>query len=182
MKRPARFALISLGTFTLVLLLLAGAGIFVARSAWLEEKVRERIVSEAERSTGGRVEIGAFAFDWNTLTARLDQLTIHGTEPAGEAPLLTVNRVAIGLKINSMLERDFDIARIEVDAPRAHLIFHADGTTNIPRPKTPRLRKPGAQTILDLRVGKFDLAQGEILAEAPGRRSPRRRGARAART
>jgi len=172
MKRPARFALISLGTFTLVLLLLAGAGIFVARSAWLEEKVRERIVSEAERSTGGRVEIGAFAFDWNTLTARLDQLTIHGTEPAGEAPLLTVNRVAIGLKINSMLERDFDIARIEVDAPRAHLIFHADGTTNIPRPKTPRLRKPGAQTILDLRVGKFDLAQGEILAEAPGRRSP----------
>jgi len=170
MRQPARFALISFSVFVLVLLMLA-AGIFVARSDWLREQVRERIVLEAEKTTGGRVEIGAFAFDWSTLTAQLDHLTIHGTEPAGQAPLLAVKRVVIGLKIISLMERDFNIARVEADAPRAHLIFQVDGTTNIPRPKMPNPRKVGAQTILDLKIGKFDLANGEILAEAPGRKA-----------
>jgi translocation and assembly module TamB len=171
MKRIARLALISFGALALVLLLLAATAIYVARGGWLREKVRERIVSEAEKATGGRVEIGAFVFDWSTLTARVDHLTIHGTEPAGEAPLLTVDRVAIGLKVNSLMEGDFDIARVEADAPRAHLIFQPDGRTNIPRPKIPPRRKPGAQTILDLRIGRFVLAKGEIRAEAAGGKS-----------
>lgn len=171
MKRLARVALFSFGALALVLLMLAATGVFVARSAWLREKVRERIVSEAEKATGGRVEIGAFNFDWSTLTAQLDHLSIHGTEPAGEAPLLAVNRVVIGLKMNSLMEGDFNVARVDADAPRAHLIFQADGTTNIPRPKTPPRRKPGAQTILDLKIGRFDLAKGEIRAETAGRKS-----------
>jgi translocation and assembly module TamB len=170
MSRAARLVLISCGALVLVLLTLAVTGVFIARSDWLREKVRERIVAEAEKATGGRVEIGAFSFDWSTLTARLDHLTIHGTEPVGEAPLLAVNRVAIGLKMNSAINGDFNIARVDADAPRTHLIFHPDGTTNIPRPKTPPSRKLGAQTILDLRIGRFNLANGEIVAEAPGRK------------
>ena len=135
MTRPGRIALISAAAVLAILAIATIGGISVARSVWLREKVRERIVAEAENATGGRVEIGAFQFDWSTLTAQLDNLTIHGTEPAGEAPLLEIKRVLVGLKIISLLRRDFDVARVEVDGPRAHLIIQADGATNLPSPK-----------------------------------------------
>ncbi len=167
MKRPTRFAAIASSLFVLVLLMLAATGIFVARSGWLREAVRERIVSEAERATGGRVETGAFTFDWSTLTAELDRLTIHGTETAGQSPLLTVDRVAIGLKVVSLMEGKFNIARLEAETPRVHLIFQPDGTTNIPQPKTRHRGKPGAETILDLRIGVFNLANGAMSQNRP---------------
>jgi translocation and assembly module TamB len=175
MTRPGRIALLSVAAVVAILAILTIGGISVARSVWLREKVRERIVAEAEKATGGRVEISDFRFDWSTLTAQLDDLTIHGTEPAGEAPLLAIKRVLVGLKIVSLLRRDFDVARVEVDGPRAHLIVQTDGATNLPRPKTPRAGKTGPETILDLKIGKFNLTDGLVLAEQTGRQPVRSR-------
>src|SRR5580658_436650 len=148
MSRPLRIASITVGAVLLILAIAVVTGIKVAQSDWLREKFRERIVAEAERATGGRVEIGAFKLDWRTLTAELDNLTIHGTEPAGDAPLLAVKRVVIGFRIISLMERNFDVARVAAEGPRAHLIIQQDGSTNIPQPKTPRTRKAGPETIL----------------------------------
>lgn len=169
MSRPVRIALISTGAVVLIAVLAVIAGVEVARSDWLREKFRERIVAEAEKATGGRVEIGAFKLDWSTLTAEVDNLTIHGSEPAGVAPLVTVKRVTIGFRIVSLMRRDFDIARLDADTPRVHLLIQADGATNIPQPKTPLASIPG--TILDLRVGKFDLTDGAMMAERGGSRT-----------
>ena len=72
MSRPARIALISAGAVVLLLAIAVIAGDRDRRSDWLREKFRERIVAEAEKATGGRVEIGAFKLDWSTLTAELD--------------------------------------------------------------------------------------------------------------
>src|SRR6266516_1960264 len=115
MTRRTRIALFSASGLVLVLIAAGVTGLFVARSAWLREKVRQRIVLEASNATGGRVEIGAFRFDWRTLTAELDNLVVHGTEPSGEAPLLAIDRVLVGLRIVSLMERDFDVARVEVE-------------------------------------------------------------------
>src|SRR5216683_949494 len=68
-------------------------------SAWFREKVRERIVYEVEKATGGRVEIGSFYFDWKTLTAEVSPFVLHGTEGAGQQPLARVDRLKVGLKI-----------------------------------------------------------------------------------
>ncbi len=171
MSRPVRIALISGGAVILLLALAVVAGIEIARSDWLREKFRKRIVAEAERATGGRVEIGSFKLDWSTLTAELDNLTIHGTEPTGEAPLLVVKRVEVGFKIISLMKRRFDVARVEAESPRAHLLIQPDGTTNIPQPRTPGNEKFGPETILDLRIGKFDLANGLIVADRAGSKS-----------
>ncbi len=151
----AAFAVLGIALVTAV------SGILIFRSDWFREKVRQRIISEAEKATNGRVEAGAFRFDWNTLTAELDDLTIHGTEPAGAEPLLAVKRLVIGLKIISLMERSFDLARIDVVSPRAHLIIRADGGNNIPPPQ-----KFKPQTVLDLKVRRFDLKDGFILLES----------------
>ena len=159
---------ISAATLALTLLFLTGAGLWIAQSDWLREKVRSEIVSQAERATGGKVELGAFRFDWHTLTAEVDRFVIRGTEPAGDAPLLRVERARVEFRIVSFFSRAFTIASAEAFRPEAHLIVAADGKTNLPHP---RIRKPGknaAEVILDLKIARFNLQNGSILLEAAG--------------
>ena len=163
MTRGSRIAIAGIASAVVLALLAVIAGVLVFRSDWFREKVRQRVIAEAEKASNGRVEIGTFRFDWNTLTAELDHLVIHGTEPPGQAPLLEVKRVIIGLKIISLLERTFDLARIEVQEPRAHLMVRPDGGNNIPPPQ-----KFKPQTVLDLKVRVFDVKDGWILLETAG--------------
>ena len=168
MKRY-RIALVAGGSIILILLLMLGIGAYIAQSRWLREKVRIAIVSELETATGGRVELGAFRFDWKTLTAEVDRLAIHGKESAEQAPLLFVDRIRIGLKIISLLRRDIDVSSIGAEHPQIHLIQYADGTNNVPAPKLRRAsNKSPVETILDLKIRSFDLRNGLLLAEAPG--------------
>jgi uncharacterized protein involved in outer membrane biogenesis len=139
----------------------------MVQSGWLLEKIRARVVAEAEKATGGKVEIGALRLDWKTLTAELDNLVIHGTEPANTAPLLAVKRVVIGFKVLSFVEREFNVARVEAQVPQAHVIVEADGSTNLPQPKIPK-GKNAPETILSLKIGKFDLANGLMAIERAG--------------
>ncbi len=167
MTRLKRIALISTAAVIVVLAIAVVAGVVMVRIGWLRGKIRDRVVAEAEKATGGTVEIGALRLDWETLTAEIDNLIIHGTEPADAAPLLAVKHVAIGFKILSFVERKFDVSRVEAEEPRAHVIIAADGSTNLPHPKV-STSKTGPETILALKIGKFDLAQGLIAVERAG--------------
>ncbi|HEY3825258.1 MAG TPA: hypothetical protein VGL82_11915, partial [Bryobacteraceae bacterium] len=169
MTRRARIGWISVGAVLVLIAAVVITGVIMVRSGWLTETIRERVVTEAEKATGGKVEIGALRVDWKTLTAELDNLVIHGTEPADTAPLLAVKRVVIGFRIISFLEREFDVARVEADGPQAHVIIGPDGSTNLPHPKTTSGR-PTPETILALKIGKFDLANGVAAVERAGGR------------
>ena len=169
MTRRGRIALISTGSVILLLAIAVAAGVMMVRSGWLRDKIRERVVAEAEKATGGKVEIGALRLEWKTLTAEVDHLTIRGSEPASAAPLLTVERVVIGFKILSFIDREFNVARVEADGPRAHVIIEPDGATNLPSPKI-RSGKTGPETILALKIGKFDLTDGVVSVERVGGR------------
>src|SRR5450432_703148 len=136
MRRPVKIALWTGGAVLLLLMAVVLGGIYIAQSGWFREQVRVRIVAEMERATGGRVEIGKFKLDWHTLTAELDDVVLHGTEPASVPPLLRVKTLVVGLKIVSLTKKDFDIALLRIDEPKADLLIAADGTTNVPNPKT----------------------------------------------
>jgi translocation and assembly module TamB len=168
MRRPARIALISLSTLVALLLIAIVSVIVIGNSDWLREKFRQRIIAEAEDATGGRLEIGAFKLDWRTLTAEIDDAVLHGKEPPGTAPFLAIKRVVIGFRILSLMEKTFDVARLEAESPQLHLIIQADGSTNVPEPKTPPHEIP--KLIMDLRIGRFNLANGLAVAERPGSR------------
>src|SRR5665213_61708 len=127
MNKPARIALISLGSILLLVLVAAVSVLLIARSDWLREKLRTAVIEQAEKATGGRVEIKRFGLDWTGLTAEVDGLVIHGTEPANVAPMLAVDHVTIGIRIISLWTRDIRLSRIEVIHPRVHLIISADG-------------------------------------------------------
>ena len=167
MKRFAKVALWSSGVALTALLIATLAGLAIVRTDWFRDKVRERIVREAGTATGGRVEIGAFRFDWRTLTAQFDNLVIHGREAADQAPLLSIGTLSIGLRVVSLMERQFDVATVEAAQPRLHVILGADGSTNIPEPRLAR-RKGAPETILALKIGRFELRNGSFVAESPG--------------
>lgn len=164
MSRAMRLAMLGAA----VVLLIISAGISVLRSDWFATKVHERVIAEMEKSTGGKAEVREFHFDWHRLTAEVDGLVIHGTEAASEAPLLRAKRVVIGLKLISVAKRHVDVARVDVDAPQVNLIFAADGSNNIPAPKTPRGGKAIDQQILDLAVGHFAVRAGRFQVKASG--------------
>jgi hypothetical protein len=55
--------------FTGLSVLLVIGSLIAVRSDWFRDQVRERIIREVERATGGRTEIGDFSFDWSQLRA-----------------------------------------------------------------------------------------------------------------
>lgn len=140
-----------------------GVCVWYAASGRLAADVRSRIVAQIERSTGGHAEIGAFHFDWQTLTARIDRLVIHGAEPPTAAPLFSAKRIVVRLRIVSFLERRVDLVSVDMGAPRADLIIAANGGTNLPSAKS-----TGVSNLLDLRVGQFDARDGVLITQVNG--------------
>src|SRR6185312_9747781 len=130
-----RIALIAAGSLVGLGMAAGIAALLIARSDWLQERLRTMIVDQAEIATGGRVEIGKFRLDWTGLTADIDGLVIHGTEPASQAPFLAVDHVTASFRIIALLTKDIRLERIDVVHPKVHLIVDADGGTNLPRPK-----------------------------------------------
>jgi len=84
------------------------SGVLVVRSEWFRQYLQNRVVEEAQRATGARVELGRLSVDWMQLSARVETLVLHGTEPAGDPPFLRVDSATLGLKIISALERKVD--------------------------------------------------------------------------
>src|SRR5215831_11374351 len=89
---------ISLGALLLFALI---AGALLLRSAAFHRYVLAKIVSSASESTGARVELQNFSFHIKTLTADIYGLTIHGKEPSGEKPLLTIEKAQASIRIIS---------------------------------------------------------------------------------
>jgi translocation and assembly module TamB len=133
------------------------AGLIVVQSGWFHEYVRKQIIADIEHATGGRVELGRFSFNGPTLTARISQFVLHGREAAGDPPLVSIESVALGLRILSFAERKIDLASLQLDKPRVRIVIYADGSNNL----------PGAQhnwpeDLLNLAVGRYQVTDGTV--------------------
>ena len=95
MKRPVRIALKIAAAGVLALIFLAGMALVTLRSPWFHEKLRQRVITELERATGGTAMLGDWVINWRERSAQFDDLTLRGTEPAEAPPCST--RVRPGL-------------------------------------------------------------------------------------
>jgi translocation and assembly module TamB len=166
-SRPKKIALIIGGAILGLVVIVFVAGIVVVQTQWFRDTVREKIVSAVETGTGGRAEMGSFAFDWKHLRAQVRNFVIHGLEPAGAAPLFRADLVQVDLKLTSPFKNFVDIAYLLAEKPQANVIVYPDGHTNVPSPKTKSTsNKTGLETVVDLAVRRFDLRGGNLtLAE-----------------
>ena len=137
-------------------------GVVLVQTAWFRNQVRERIVSVVENATGGRAEIGSFSYNWHDLTVEVKPFILHGTEPAFAPPLFRADKIQIGMKIISALEKNVNIASLLIDTPRVYIAVAPDGSTNIPQPRIAQFNQNVVQDLLDLKVRHVELRRGLI--------------------
>jgi uncharacterized protein involved in outer membrane biogenesis len=106
---------------------------YALQTNWFKQQVRDKIVSSAEQASGGRVELGAFNYNWRSLTADFTGFVVHGTEPRNTSPLFRAASVRVALRLTSLLSREVDIRLLQVQHPEIHLQIGPDGSTNVPR-------------------------------------------------
>lgn len=140
----------------IAVVLIVAAALFV-RTSRFQEFARSRIVEAIQTATGGRAEIGSIQVDPLRLKATVERFVLRGSEPAEEAPLLTIARLVVDARLTPS-RTIVGISSIEIDRPRVNVIVLPDGTTNIPQ-RERRGTNP-LETIVDLAIGRFRINDG----------------------
>jgi translocation and assembly module TamB len=143
-------------------LVLTGAvgGYLVLKSHSFQEYALRTIVHQTNDATGGRAEIRNLDFELSTLTAHLYNITLHGSERPDQPPLLQVDKLTVGLKIQSLVHRKITLNELLVDHPVAHVGVDREGKSNIQQ--FPPSKNTSHASVFDLAVGHVLLKDGEI--------------------
>ncbi|HUN87401.1 MAG TPA: translocation/assembly module TamB domain-containing protein [Terriglobales bacterium] len=160
-KRPRRLWKWLAGLAVVFAAVLLGAGWYLT-SDHFHEWARARLIAELEQITGGRVEVGKFAWNLSRLQIEVSDLTIHGLEGPGEIPYFHADRFLVQARITSILHRDIVLNRVAIASPTVHLLVYPDGHTNQPRPKTGNA-STSAQDIFDLNIKHAEVTSGQFL-------------------
>jgi translocation and assembly module TamB len=155
---PWWFWVVMAGLFAILVVSLA----WFLRSPAFEGIVRDRVIAELEKATGGTVELQSLHWNVSKLEIEGKGLTIHGLEPATEAPLVHVDRLYIRLHIVSLLKTNIDLQQLILEQPNVHVIVKPDGSTNVPEPKVKSTGDP-LQQLFELAIGRAELRNGALL-------------------
>lgn len=156
-KRKVGWALAGLLTLLVVFAL---AGYFYLRSSAFQQYALGKIVAEANEATGCKAEIGGLEFDLSTLTARLYNITLRGTESRDQPPLLHADSLTVRLKILSALHYQVALRELLIDHPVVYLQVNRQGNNNIP--PAPPGKSGGGTSVFDLAVEHTQIINGEI--------------------
>ncbi|HTU40292.1 MAG TPA: translocation/assembly module TamB domain-containing protein [Candidatus Aquilonibacter sp.] len=149
-------------TFAVILALLAVVGIggylFVKSSAF-NQFARRKIAEATLQATGARTTIGGLEFSIPSLTAHLYNITVRGKEEPNQPPLLTIDEITVGLKIQSLIHHKISLNQLIIERPVAHLEVNRAGESNLPVAPA----HSGSQVnVFELAVQHAQLTQGDI--------------------
>jgi translocation and assembly module TamB len=154
---------ITLAVLGLFVLLVIGFAIYI-NSASFHNLVRAKVATALEDATGGRVEIRHLNWRLFPLEFDVEDLTIHGLEPAGEQPYAYIDHLKIRAKIISVFSREIGLNYVGASRPQIHIIVNPDGTTNQPVPKIKKKSgKSPIDELFDLAIDRLEVSDGVLL-------------------
>ncbi|HYA97257.1 MAG TPA: hypothetical protein VEH49_04115, partial [Methylomirabilota bacterium] len=157
LRRVVRFAAL------VVLLVLAAVPVLIWSGA-ADAYLRRATIHRLEAMTGGKVEAREFSMHWWGLRATVKGLVIHGREPAGTEPLLSLDELQLDLKVESMWGRRISVENAVLRAPHVHIRVEKNGLSNVPSPVRPRTaQKSPVQELFALHIGAIQVTDGWIL-------------------
>lgn len=136
----------------------------------VEHWVRQVFVQQLEQHTGARVELGAFHLHTWRLRVEMEELTLHGLEPAGSTPLFHAADVHLQIHVLSFWGKQFVVDELLIDHPQVAVKFDQNGHSNLPAPKLQATHRPWRETLFHLRIGHLTLRDG--IASLNDRRYP----------
>ena len=147
-----------------VLASLTTASLIVLQTRWFSDYARSKLTVALEESTGAKVTVGDFHLELSRLVVIVRDIVIHGSEAANTEPLAQVNSVYVRFKLFGGLRKALDLADLRIEKPRVNVVTNADGSTNIPVPRTSRpANSPSPlSTVVDLAAGIFRLDNGVV--------------------
>lgn len=142
---------------------LATLGWYATTSSF-QTLVRNRLVAELGKITGGRVEVGSVHTVPFKFQIEVRGLTIHGLERDGDIPYAHVDRLMVHLKLTSVLTSGLSFQSIVFEHPTIHIIVYPDGTTSQPAPRrTVLLSNTPIQNLFALSIKELEVRNGELL-------------------
>jgi len=127
--------------------------------------VRQRLVAELEHITGGHAQIGSFHIVPFHMQIELRDITVRGTEAAGEAPLVHADHLLAHVKVISFLRTEFGFHSLRLEHPVVHVAIAPDGSTNIPALKgmAPKSQATPIEPLFALSIDHLTVNNGELL-------------------
>jgi len=162
-RRWWKYLLIAAGAAVLIILI----GLWYTTTDSFQAYVRRRMISEVERMTGGRAEIGSFHVVPFHLQVEIRNITVHGKEAPEDVPLAHADSLVAQMKVISFLRTDFGFKSLVLEHPVVHIAIGPDGvTTNIPSlqalPQAQRVNVE-MEELFALSIDHLSVHDGELL-------------------
>ncbi len=135
-------------------------GYLFLKSASFQRLAIRTLVKDTNEATGGRAEIGHLDFQLSTLTAHLYNITLRGAEPSDRPPLLHIDKLTVGIKIQSLLRRKITLSELDMERPVAYVRVDRQGHNNIPQSRRSSTESP--TNVFDLAARHVLVTGGEI--------------------
>jgi translocation and assembly module TamB len=134
------------------------ACLILMSTAWFQRTLERRVIASLVGLSGGRVEIARFRFNPWIFHVTLQNLVIHGTEPAGEAPLISVKSLEAGVSPAQLLLRRLRLRHLDIDHLEVHLRTNSQGITNLPVLWELTSAQQGLMDLMDLSIGRLTVS------------------------
>src|SRR5579863_9399582 len=131
-----------------LIVIAAVGGCLYLKSPSFQRLAISKIEQEAAAATGTKTNIGRFDVNLSTLTAHLYDITLRGTEGPDQPPLLYADKLTVGVKILSVLRRQFSLSKLVIERRIGHMKLDRSGKNN--RPPTALGQKSSHTGINDL--------------------------------
>lgn len=140
------------------LLVLALTALIVMSTGWFQRALERGVIARLENLTGGRVEIAHFRFRPWLFQIRMEELVIHGSEAAGNPPLISAREVEAGLSPEQLLRRRLRLRHLDIDGLQVHLRTNPQGVTNLPGPPEQTSAQQGLESLINLSIGRLTIS------------------------
>ncbi len=151
-----------MSAFTLALLALAGGGVYFLSSPDFEQFGADYIVGWIEQRTGAAVTLEAFDADFRRQRFNLEGLVLRGEEDPSDAPLMSIERVEIGLSWTGLLRRSLNLSSLSIERPQIFMTIDAGEGTNVPVPES---NSSGGSSAFGLSIDDFVVANGSLTVD-----------------
>ncbi len=148
---------------TIILVMVAGIASYVfLKSNRFQQIAIRKITQAADQATGAKTQIRALDFSLRTLTVHLFDVTVLGTEQPGQRPLLQIDNLTVGIKIQSVLHGKYNLDELIIAHPVANVRVNRAGNSNIPQAPRSAASASSNGNIFELAVRHIQIVNGEI--------------------